>query len=294
MTNQTKLEDVVIKVFKLKNQQEIAKLTQDQLDQKTEQIIKKLTPQDLINHTRVVYDRTANRFKADPHIQEGIVDELIEFMDLLNEGDLVLDLGCGSGRDTLFMTTSDLKVRKSLMHRIRNGKRTIEKYPPPQKTLIVMALDSSKEMLRVTWNKICQNQSIKHYPGIVRKDMHNPGDALMCHGVWSCTSLLVHTPKKLVESTIKSYANLLWPEGKFALSYIKEQTAGKYDNLLRSSTGNIKYFSQPNPNEIRKIAEKYDLKEIYFKITDFEIKGKLVKKDFFANHIFKKYSKTRD
>ncbi|MFW6173027.1 MAG: hypothetical protein ACOC5T_04720, partial [Elusimicrobiota bacterium] len=107
-------------------------------------------------------------------------------------------------------------------------------------------------------------------------------------GIWSCASLLVHTPKPLVDSSLQRTADLLRRKGKFSLSYIQEQRSGKYDNLRLSSTGNIKYFSQPNPTLIRMIAEKYNLKEIYFRATDFEIEGRLIQKNFFANHIFEK------
>lgn len=294
MNKLTKLEDVVIEVFKLKNREEIAKLTQNQLDKKTEQIIQKLTPQDLIDHTRVVYNKTTGRFKTDPHIQEGIVDELIEFMNLLNEGDLVLDLGCGSGRDTLFMTTTSLDIRKSLMQRIRNGKRTIEKYLPPEKTLRVIALDNSEEIQKIARNRIIQNKStIKNFPVFVLGDMHNPVLKKKFHGIWSCAALFVHTPKELIKPAIKLWSDYLFIGGKFYLSYINGRMTERYNKLLRSSSGNIKYFSQPDYVEIRKVAKKYGLKELMFRITDFEIHGKLIQKNFFANHIFEKKPETR-
>lgn len=313
MDKLTKLENVIIETFNLKNQKKIAALTQDQLDKKTEQIIKKLTPQDLIDHTREIYNRTINRYKTDPHSQEGIVDELILFMNLLKEGDLVLDLGCGSGRDTLFMTTTNPNIRKSLMQRIRNGKRTIEKYSPPEKTLKVVALDSSEEMLRTVWGVIAQKKStIKNLPILIQGDMHDlrgawtfcapPGEysnslktifndwqpKRAFHGIWACTSLFVHTPKELIESTVKLWSNCLFIGGKFCLSYINGKTTGRYNKLLRSSSGNIKYFSQPNPDKIRKIAKECGLKELLFRITDFEIKGRLIRKNFFVSHIFEK------
>lgn len=289
MIKQTKLENVIIETFDLKNQKEIAELTQDQLNKKTEQIIKKLTPQDLIDHTREIYNRTIDRFKTDPHSQEGIVDELILFMNSLKENDLVLDLGCGVGRDTLFMTTTSLDIRKSLMQRMRNGKKTIEKYSPPEKTLKVVGLDSSEEMLRTTWSVIVQNKStIKNFPVFVLGDMHNPVLKEKFHGIWSCTALLVHTPKELIEPTIKLWSDCLFIGGKFYLSYIDGRATGRYNKLLRSSSGNIKYFSQPDYVKIKKIAKKCGLKELLFRITDFEVKGRLIRKNFFVNHIFEK------
>ncbi len=290
MKNLTNLEKAVIKVLNIKTESDFKKITQYQLDRHAEEIISLLSTQDLIHHTMHVYDKTIGHFDNDPHITEGVVDELILFMDELNEGDFVYDIGCGNGRDTLFMATKSIKLRKKMMQRISQGKKTIEKFPVPKKTLWVLAMDISEEMLKVAWQTINKYRKTMNYiPVSAWLDMHALKPyAELFHGIWSCTSFLVHTPKELVEPSLKILSGLLKPNGKFGLSYIQEQSAGKYNRLILSSTGNIKYFSQPNPNFIRKIAQEYGLNEIFFRITDYEVKGKLVQKDFFANHIFEK------
>ncbi len=282
-----------MRALNIKTKNDLKKITQTQLDKYTEEIINFLFPSDLIEHTRTVYNRTIGHFNSDPHITEGVVDELIVFMKRLNENELVCDLGCGNGRDTLFMTTGSSKLRNKLMQRASQGKRTTDKFSVPRKRLKVIALDLSEEMLKAASKIIARYANtidLAHFPVIVRGDMHSLSSSRsgIFDGVWSCTSLFVHTPKQSATSSLKTLTKLLKYKGKFCLSYIQEQKPGKYNKLLLSSTGNIKYFSQPNPDFIRTITEKLGLKEIYFRATDFEVKGKLIQKEFFANHIFEK------
>ncbi len=290
MNKLTKLEKTVMQVLNIKTESDFKKITQYQLDRHAEEIISLLSAQDLIDHTRYVYDKTTKHFDNDPHITEGVIDELIEFMKKLNDNDFVYDLGCGNGRDTLFMATKSIELRKKMMQRISQGKKTIDKFSVPKKTLWILAMDISREMLKTACKTIDNySKTFNFRPAFLRGDMH----ALklytgLFHGIWSCTSFLVHTPEELIEPSLKIFARLLKPKGKFGLCYIQEQPAGKYNRLILSSTGYIKYFSQPNPKIIQKIAKKCSLNEIFFRITDYEIKGKLIQKDFFANHIFEK------
>ncbi len=289
----TNLEKVVMSALSIRKKEEFRQINQKQLDKHTEEIINSLSASDLIHHAIEVYDRTINHFNSDPHITEGVVDELLVFMQKLNRDACICDLGCGNGRDTLFMATKSQKLRKQLMQRIYQGERVIDKFAVPRKKLRVIALDRSKEMLKATAKiiaKYAKTIDPKYFPAIIQRDMHNLSSSCseIFDGIWSCASLLVHTPKQMIYSSLKAVIDLLKPNGKFSLSYIQEQIPGKYNKLLISSTGNVKYFSQPDPRLIRKIAKECGLKERYFRITDFEIKGKLIQKDFFANHIFEK------
>ena len=181
------------------------------------------------------------------------------------------------------------------MQRITDGKKTIDKYPVPKKTFKVLGLDNSREMLKFAENEVIHKwKTFKAPPIFFQNDMHrlNQKNAKtlnqIFNGIWSCTSLLTHTPKELVKPTIKLWTDCLLPGGKFYLSYINGKATGYYDYLQLSSTGYIKYFSQPDPDKIKKVAEKCGLKEIFFGSNDYSIKGKLKVKDFFVSHIFEK------
>jgi SAM-dependent methyltransferase len=293
---------------------EARKENQRILDEHCHIIIDQLTAQDLIEHCLKVYDETVTEYENNPH-NKDIVDELIEFIGLLPDRGDVLDVGCGHGRDALFMSIQDPGFRKSLMQRPDNqGVTTFEKYPAiPEKTLRVIGVDNSKQMLSLAIakkrNLISNGQLIvspdrsfkglkgsipKEFPAFVLMDMHQldfPKETNF-DGIWACTSLFTHTPKELMKPAILSLAKYLIPGGVLYLSYMNgkaggDKSAGAYDKLLMSSTGKIKYFSQPDPDEVREIAKKYHLRLEHESFDDFIINDKVIKKKLYVNQIFR-------
>ena len=107
-------------------------------------------------------------------------------------------------------------------------------------------------------------------------------------GIWSCAALFTHTPLELLDVALHSVSSSISQDGIFFVSYTNGQATGIYDKLLLSSTGIIKYFSQPNPKQITDIAERYNLYLEKEKFNDFEVNGVIKKKNLFVSQFFRK------
>ena len=128
------------------------------------------------------YDTNATRFVADTaDIEFGALQR--EFIRRLPKGGRVLDLGCGSGRDSLAF--------------LRAG-------------LAVDAVDGSEQMVkaasRLTGLPVA-HATFSDY------DPQGPYD-----GIWACSSLL-HVPAAQLAGVIAKYARALNPGGTFYLSF---------------------------------------------------------------------------
>ena len=270
---------------------------QTRLDEVTQTVICQLSPQDILDHMKVVYDETVDEYVANPHNQM-VVDELIEFMSLLPEGARVLDVGCGPGRDILFMSTRNRSFRLTLMGRPKNGKKTSEKYNVPTTALRATGLDQSNAMIAKSLLEELKLEvrgketTFSYKPKFLVGDMHHlpklddfAGKPFA--GIWSCTALFTHTPRELINPAMQSIIRLLDKSGVFFTSYLN-RLGGPYDKLLLSSTGKIKYFSHQNPEEIAEVAKACGLTLQSQSFSDFEIQGKVVKKDFFVSQLFRK------
>lgn len=266
---------------------------QDVLDEITEEVIQQLTSDEISEHVREVYNATIEEYIVNPH-NLNIVDELIEFMSLLPENASVLDMGCGTGRDVLFMSAADEKFREDLMGRVKNGKTTREKFLVPTRTFCAVGIDSSSEMLSVAqkWQfslvdsgllKLAKCPYFKHQD--ISGDLKWLGEF---DGVWSCAALFTHTPQAYLVDTITSIASVVKDGGVFYTTYTNGLTEGTYDKLLLSSTGRIKYFSHPNPSIIAEIARQRGLSLASEQFSDMEVNGKVIKKDLFVSQLYRK------
>jgi len=258
------------------------------LDEITEEVLAQLSTQDILQHVHEIYDATVNEYASNPHTKH-IIDELVEFMEMLPNGAPVLDLGCGTGRDTLFMSVKDRKFRELLMKNT-----TLDKFPVPTKTFRVTAIDNALEMLALARDRESAVRregfmSGTYYPLFDFEDMHNidPQHFGPFDGIWSCTALFTHTPKILLKPAMKSLVTVIKPDAVLFLSYTSDRVDGRYNKLLPSRTGRIKYFSQPDPNEITKIAKQHDLALVSESLSDYN-DGKVIKKDLFVSQFFKK------
>jgi len=294
----TKLENFVLSNPKYQALGESAdkKAVQAVLDEITDEVLAGLTSDEICRHVQEVYDVTVDEYIKNPHNQY-VIDELIEFMDMLSGGSDVFDLGCGTGRDALFMACTNTDYRKSQMRRVSHGKSTLEKFSIPAKYFRVVAIDTALKMLETARQK---EQELRNnnlltpwpymFPLFTCEDMHNVDLQLFgpFDGIWSCTALFTHTPRALVEKSMRSVADALKSGGIFFASYTSGRVDGRYNKLLLSSTGRIKYFSQPDPDLITKIASDHGLKLEKESFSDFEVGGKVLKKDLFVSQFFRK------
>lgn len=296
----TKLENLVLSHSKYKalGENTDKKERQSVLDEIAEEVLAKLSSREICDHVREVYDATVDEYVKNPHSQ-GVIDELIEFMNMLPDGTEVLDIGCGTGRDVFFMSVNDADFRRVRMQRVSDGKTTLEKLPVPSAVFKAVGVDSSEKMLRSARAK--KDELIKNgvlpefsyadpFPHFIWADMHNIDVVELGHydAIWSCTALFTHTPRSLIEPAMQSVATVLKSGGILFLSYTNGQTETKYDKLLFSSTGRIKYFSQPDPAIIWFAAKKYGLELEKESFSDFEVNGALIKKGLFVSQFFRK------
>lgn len=264
------------------------------LDSITPIVLQHIEPIDLVQHANEIYDATADEYAKNPHTKD-IIDELVHFMFMLPEGACVLDVGCGVGRDSLFMSAANEEFRKEYMGRIKDGMATREKMRIPSKTFMVTGIDNSLKMLELAREKsaVLIRKGLltpEASPVFSCEDMHNidPTNFGNYDGIWSCAALFTHTPYQLLALAMESMSKVLKPGGLFFTSYTNGIIDGQYDKLLASSTGRIKYFSQPNPEEIADLAKRCGMILKAQMFSDFEIRGKVIKENLFVSQFFKK------
>ncbi|TSC77857.1 MAG: hypothetical protein G01um101429_928 [Parcubacteria group bacterium Gr01-1014_29] len=288
---QTKVEKWIIEHGFGKAMNSSAPLEERQalLDEIAPAVLRYVSPQDLLDHNQKVYNVTAKQYRDTRHNRD-VIDEIIPFMDTLPDGARVLDVGCACGRDACFMAYNNHGFRWSFMGRKdKDGIPTRDKFPVPTKQFYVIGIDTSLEFLQLA------QERAKYVLGtpvlFAFEDMHDiklddddPGHyASYFAGVWSCTALFTHTPHVLLEPAIKSVVRVLKTGGVFFTSYTNGMIGGVYDKLLASSTGYVKYFSQPDPEEIRRIAKKHGLILLEQAFSDYKDK-----KALFVSQIFRK------
>ncbi len=251
-----------------------------------------------------VYDETVEEYGNNPHTKY-IIDDMARYMRMLASGSLVLDVGCGPGRDTFYMSISSRRFREGLMGRAKekDGKTTLDKFPAPPHTFRVVGIDGAGAMIEAAKTRLAALEreygiaDMDGYPRFAVMDMHDnlayllrdrANRPLRFDGVWSCTALFTHTPRPYLHSVMSTMARLLKPGGIFYVSYTNGRVDGKYDKLILSSTGRIKWFSQPDPDEIVAIAAENGLRLMEESTFDDYAKGSDFAKDLFVSHFFRK------
>jgi SAM-dependent methyltransferase len=263
----------------------------------SEEICAMVTPEDILAHTKVVYDETALLYVALPD-HRMIIPELIDFMEIIElpHGSRILDLGCGPiARDTLFLSNMSHAFRAVFMGRRKNNLPLSLERNPPERAYRVTAIDSSPvtiDMAEFNFSETMRVLSCKSdlvfTPQFELADMHDLSTMEGVYdGVWSCTALFTHTPRALVRPALSSVSRLLRGGGIFAVSYPCGREGVSYDSLLTSRTGRIKYFSRPTPEFI--INEAHVVGFDLLRQTSGDLtRGKEITKDFFVTQFFQK------
>jgi len=110
-------------------------------------------------------------------------DFYLKFLKYISDGGRILDLGCGSGRDTLYFI---------------------------QKGYDVISMDASEEMVKLS-SELTKRKTL--FLRIEDIDFQNQFD-----GIWACASLL-HIDKNLTESVFNILCNALRDDGVLYASY---------------------------------------------------------------------------
>ncbi len=118
------------------------------------------------------YDKYAGAYYQDT-VNNSMEDILEKFVEYLPEDASVLDLGCGSGRDSLYL--------------IENG-------------YSVTAIDGSKEM--------CELAEIHTGQDVLNMEFDELDFEDVFEGVWACASLLHVEPKDMINILSKIYTSL--------------------------------------------------------------------------------------
>ena len=135
-----------------------------------------------MNQTIDYYNKNSEKFyKNTVHID---LSELYpKFLRHIPDNGTILDLGCGSGRDSLYFL---------------------------EKGYIVTSVDASEEMVRLSSELTGQKTQYLRMQDIEFKNEFN--------GIWACASLL-HIDKKLTESVFNILCNALRDDGVLYASY---------------------------------------------------------------------------
>lgn len=254
-----------------------------------EYIMDKFTPAEICRSNQAVYNDTADDYLNNPHTK-FIIKELLTFMHILADRSCVIDMGCGYGKDTMFMAVNKNEFREKFIS--SELLKYAAKSMIPKKSFCVGGMDASETMIDLAISRFKKTE--KKYaenmfrpPHFIRGDIHTtvlPENRT--DGIWSCAALFTHTPRAMLDEGMRIVAQALKPGGIFFTSYTQDRGSGQYDKLLLSSTGRIKYFSQPNPQDIIDLAAKHGLWLLGDTKSGDYRKGNDFKKGLFASHFF--------
>ena len=174
------------------------------------------------------YNNAARKFTRDTQKVEFSAIQN-KFLSHLRKGSLILDLGCGSGRDSKVFIEKGYKV---------------------------VALDASSELCRIASEFTGLNVINSTFDDFETTDRFD--------GIWACASLL-HVERKSLSSLIQKYISLLNENGVFYLSFkygtYDGMRNGRYFNDLDEDLLN-KCIAQVKDAEIGDLSVSSDVRQV--------------------------------
>jgi ubiquinone/menaquinone biosynthesis C-methylase UbiE len=176
---------------------------------------------DVTEITRIMYNRTASEY-AETHFDSSILKKQYKTFMTLCRGKLVLDVGCGPGRD--------------VEHLMINGYQ-------------VIGVDYSDGMIKEAKRRVPK--------GDFRKmDMRNLRfEKNTFDGIWACGSV-IHIPKSEVKNVLKGFNRILKPHGILYIA-VKKGTGEKLEDR---KDGDKKFFAYYSESEIKRILKENGFK----------------------------------
>ena len=151
----------------------------------------------VLKKTIKAYEKIAEKYNEINYDNSVMIEELTFFLENL-QGDIVLDVGCGHGRDCEFLS--------------QNG-------------VVTIGLDLSVELLKIARKRSMNSSYLladMRYPPIKEKT---------CNGLWVCASFH-HIEKEDASETIRRFFEILVPEGIIFFSVKKGDFTG-FENCNR-------------------------------------------------------------
>ena len=186
------------------------------------------TPIDYKTTTRESYNEHAKQFAVFAKGFRGKLEEWIEsFVKEVKNGDQILDVGCGAGRDAQFF--------------IKQG-------------LHVTGIDNSEKLIEITKDKV---------PGgafFVMDFEELPLPKNSFEGIWANASL-VHLPKENILPVLKRLGTVLKPGGVFFSTW----RVGKGEKFTVEKRGKAelkRYYAYYQPEELASLLQKAGFTDI--------------------------------
>jgi hypothetical protein len=272
-------------------------VNQEEIDRVQKGALTQLSWEDISAHNLAAYSNSVANYNSKPVNQLAIPD-LLEFMALIPNDGLVLDIAAGHLRDSLYMI--DPESRDSLN---RDGMIS----PSAEKRLRVIPFEGSVNFLDSCIGRLEGNMD--RVPLVVAGDFMAPGfgeayrssdenlsrifteDQLepVLDGIWSCAGYMIHmAPGKLGETTRK-WTKALKQGGVLGMSYINRKDGVPGMKLLasRSAPGEVKVFSHYTSTEVDRSFRSAGLKLVDSSKGDYTGHGHVMS-DFFGSAIYRK------
>jgi len=230
----------------------------------SDEILRDLDGQQIVDYIGSAYDATAEEYDKDSHTQD-FAPNFFNFVGRLNKGSLVLDLGCGHGRDSLYMLEQGMRV---------------------------IPYDISFNLMQITAEKVQNHEN--RVPSMVIGDFTGSNTGFRDEefdAIWACTSLLVHTPLFRLDRAVGVWAKTLKKRGLFGVSYFNPNFEGFKQgyNIRMSTTGEIKIFVSPGEEQVKRAFNNAGLILEEENKTDYVDKPKEIdRSEFFVDAIYMK------